>query len=95
MPQAFGGLEREQEASPYLQGVLDRFQARRVRLPLGVAEVVVPRARRQHEHVVVEGAAVQEQALVLGIDAGGLGEQDLDVLLTSQDRAQGRGDVRG
>jgi hypothetical protein len=92
--QAFGGFEREQEPSPYLQGVLDRLQPRRVRLPLRVSEVVVPRARRQHQHVVIEATAVQEQASIVGIDAGGLGEQNLNVLLTSQDRTQWRRDVR-
>ncbi len=42
-------------------GILQRLQARREGLPFVMAEIGVPRARRQHQRVVADRAAVLEQ----------------------------------
>ena len=59
---ALGALEGQQDAPPDGGCVLQRFEPRRVRLPFVVAEIGVPRPRRQHQRVVAQRAAVRRAA---------------------------------
>ncbi len=76
---AFGMLEREEHTAADGQGVFERLEPRRQRLPFVVAEVGVRRAAR-HDQVVVGQLAVGEyQSLPLAIDAADLRQQHLDI----------------
>jgi hypothetical protein len=50
-------LKGEENAPANGRRILERFQARRERLPRIVAEIGVPRAGRQHERVVAKRRA--------------------------------------
>ena len=52
---ALGGFERQQHPPPHLQRIVERLQSRRARRPLGVAEVRVRGAGREHQIVVGDG----------------------------------------
>ena len=68
---ALGALEGDQDSPPQRGGVLERFQARRERLPFVMAEIGVARAGGEHQRVVEQRIAVIEQhALVRRVDAG-------------------------
>ena len=53
-----GALEGDQDAPPDRDGIFQRLQSRRVRLPISVAEVRVTRSSRDDQPVVVERSAV-------------------------------------
>ena len=91
---ALGGLERDQDPPPDLEGVLDRLEPGRDARPLRVVEVGVMGAGRDHERVVRDRATVGQQDLpCLGIDPDRLAEDDRRVALLAQHRAQRLGDV--
>ena len=58
---AFRPLERQQHAAADRDGVLQRLQAWRMLLPLGVAEIGVPGAGRQDQVVVVDRRPVGDR----------------------------------
>ena len=73
---ALGGLERDQDPAPDLDGVVDGLEARGVRRPLVVPEVGVVGARRDDQRVVVHRAAVRQPDLaLLGVDVDRLAQQ--------------------
>ncbi len=88
-------LEREQDAAPHLDRVLERLQARRRGLPIAVSEVVVPHACGDDEKIVRELAVRSQDAAAGDVDSGHVFEQDARVSASLQDRPQGRGNVRG
>ena len=89
-------LEGEQDPAADLEGVLERLQPRRVRLPFVVAEVGVARAGREDEVVVRQAAvgAARPRAPPRR-SPHRLGEQHAGVRLAPQDRADRVGDVAG
>ena len=91
-----GGLERDQDPAPDLEGVLDRLEPGRDGRPLRVVEVGVVGAGGDDQRVVGDRAAVGHQDLRRsGIEADRLAEDDRRVALLAQDRAQRLGDVAG
>ena len=91
-----GALERDQDAPPDRDGILERFESRRIRLPVAVTEVRVLRSGRDDQPVVVERAAVGELDASRGdIDARRIREQHSHVPDAAQDPADRRGDVAG
>ena len=75
-------FEREKNSPPDLRGVVNGFQARRVRLPVAVAEVGVPCARREYEKVVTDLTLADTHELCAGIDAVDFAEDDARVGLS-------------
>ena len=91
-----GALEGQQDATPQQQRIVERLQARRVRSPLVVAEVVVRGATGHEQEVIGQRRAVGTQHAARGqVDRGDLGHADRHVALVAQDVAQRRGDVTG
>ncbi len=88
-------LEREQDAAPHLDRVLERLQARRRGLPIVVPEVVVAHAGGDDQDVVGKLAARRQDAAAGDVESGHVFEQDARVPAPLQDRPEGRGDVRG
>ena len=91
-----GRLERRQDPAPDLDRVLERLESRRGVAPLVVPEVVVPRAGRYDEAVVLEPrAAVEHHTAALEVEARHVAEDDASVALALEQSAQRRGDLRG
>ena len=91
-----GPLERQQHAAADLEGILDALEPRRERLPLGMAEVGVTGSGGDGTIVVANGLAVGEHDRpIRRVNPHHLAEQDVDVALCTENRADGRGDVAG
>src|SRR2546425_536562 len=89
-------FERQQDALPNAERVVERLQTRRKARPLVVTEVRMRRAAREDEVVERDRLVViQQQAAADRIDRLHFCEQDLDVLLVSQNPPDRRGDVGG
>ena len=88
-------LEGEEDALPDVDRVADALQARRELLPLGMAEVRVPRSGGDDEIVVrdLERLGVDHDDPPLRIHSLRLGEQDGGVRLVPQQPADRRRDV--
>ena len=92
---ALGGLERQQDAPADVERVLERLQAGGESLPLVVAEIRVGGAGRDDQNVKRERAVGQDHPLGRQVDRRGIGQHDVDVLLSAEDPADGRRDVGG
>jgi hypothetical protein len=91
---AFGSFERQQDAPPDRDGVFERFQPRRERLPLLVAEIRMARAARYNQVVIVEHGAVGQLDSTRGdIDARRLAEEHAYVSGPPQNPPDRRGDI--
>ncbi len=75
--------------------VVDLLQARRDLFPFVMAEIGVPGAGRDDQVVVVDLAAIGHHRLLLGVDAGHLGELNAAIPVAAQNAADRRGDVGG
>ena len=88
-------LEGEQDAAPDGGRVFERFQARRERLPVVMAERGVPRAGRQHQRIEVDNRTVIEpdasRVFVDGLDGS---EQCCHVPALAQELPDRPGDFR-
>ena len=92
---ALGALEGDEDAPPQRGGILQRFQARRERLPFVVAEIGVAGAGGEHQRVIGQRIAVIEQhALSCRIDAADICEQRRHLLASAQQVADRPGDFR-
>ena len=88
-----GVLERRQDAAADVRGVVDLLQAGRHALPFVVAEIGVPRAGREHQRVVGQGAIVERDRAALLVDAVHLAQQHVHVGRAAQDGADRRRDL--
>jgi hypothetical protein len=92
---ALGPLERDEHAAPHLDGVGERLEPRRVRLPVVVAEVARVGAGRDDDVVVRHVlAALDAHDLLREVHRGHRPQEHLSVVLPRQDGTDGRGDVR-
>ncbi len=91
-----GALERDQDAPPDRDGILERLESRRIRLPVAVTEVRVLRSGGDDQPVVVDRSAVGDLDASCGdIDARGIREQHSHVPDAAQDPSDRRGDIAG
>ena len=90
-----GRLECIQDPPAEGRRVLEGLQARRDRLPVIAAEVVVADSGRQHQRVIGEVAAAAPHNLADKVEGDDLLQEHLDVALPPEDRAERRRDVRG
>lgn len=91
----FGAFECPQHSPAYQQRVLQRLQSRRMGRPLVVAEVSVPGAGGQQQRIVLEVHAVIEgDGAAIGRHRHHFGHAYPDVLLSTQDMAERRSDIR-
>ena len=89
-----GLLEGRQDAAADAGGVVDLLQPRRHALPFVMAEIGVPRAGGQHQHVVGDLAILELHDATLAVDAGHAAQDHPHVGRLAQDRADGLGDLR-
>ena len=83
---AFGALERKQDATPNLKGILERLQSRSIPVPLIVTKIAVARARRDDEIVVVDQRGVfQTNLSARKVYRIRLGEQHPDIPRVPED----------
>ena len=93
---ALGVLEGQQHAAADLERVLDRLQAGRVRRPVVMAEIGVPRPGGDDQVVVGELRAVlQLHPPRGGVEADDLAEEDLGIAGAVQDPPERGGDLAG
>ena len=90
-----GLLERRENTPPDLDRVNDALQAGRERLPLGVAEVGVTRARGDNQVVILDATARGDHLARVGEDLLHERHRDDRVLLVAQDGPNRFGDVGG
>ena len=90
-----GGLERAQDPPAHVQRFAHGLQPGGKRRPLVVAEVRVGHPRGEDQVVVVDVAALDEDALLLDLDALDRTHEDGGVALAPEELAYRRRDVRG
>ena len=92
-----GRLEGTEDPAAQLEGVVDGLHARRMAGEVIVAEVRLPRARRDEQRVVGGGQLLTEELAADGpggdVDVGDLTEDDPRVSLTGEDLPRRRGDL--
>ena len=86
-------LERDQHAAAHLGCLLERFQPWREFLPLGMAEIAVPRAARENQVVERDFVTIAEDDLPGEVDAFDLPEMNLDVRRAPELNADRHSDV--
>ena len=87
-------FEREQDAAPDAQRIIERFQAGREGFPLRMAEITGQAAGREDKVVVVQGAFFEQNFFIAEVKAGGLMEQHRDIGPVGQNGADGLRDFR-
>ena len=90
-----GRLEGAQDAPADVQRVAHGLQSGGVGRPLVVSKVGVGHPGRDDEVVVVEVSVLEEDALLLHLDALDGPHEDRDVALAPEQLADWRGDIRG
>src|SRR5688572_29267482 len=96
IPLPLGPLEREKDATPDTERVLECFQTGGMRPPLVVSEVRVARAGGDDQIVVVEACAVgQQHASPRRVDRRGLTKEDVHIGRSPEDPPDRRRDVAG
>ena len=83
---AFGTFEREQDPAAQIRGVIDGFQARRVRRPI-VPEISVLGPGGDDEMVERNATALREHFFAHRIDTRNFGEDDVSILLMTENAA--------
>ena len=91
---ALGDLERNEDALAYLEGVLEGLQAGGQQLPVFVPEVGVSGPGGHDEEVIVDLPIGKDDPSRRQVDRSGLGEQDLHVILATENPADRSRDVR-
>ena len=89
-----GEFKGEQHAAAYFESVLNRLEARSVRLPFVVTKIRMPRPGRDNQIVIADlGAIGQNHTAIFLVKRRRLAENDLDIFVFVQNTADRRGDL--